>query len=285
MMAWRRRHTLIAGLVLILLANAIALLGVAYNRSGQPESQLVFTQRELESPNWWRYGKEDSSLSLRLRWRVMQPAWDGQQQMWPSYYSGFPEWLDGKKLLELGFGLPTAINESGSRRREMQKEVLLVLELNGPVYQQALYRAREHLVKEQAVFNAMPGSKEFERRLKSAQEGLAREENENSRLFAVDAGLDAAVLRAEYPARDRYLIVSGRICPVYRRSDRGQIDQWVGYIGGIDNDSISVPLEFLPVFGRARTVGAPGSIGGVPFEAVVAFGKRREPWLVSVKRP
>jgi hypothetical protein len=281
MRTWQPKHTLIAGLALILLANAVALLGVAYNRSGQPESQVILSQRELESPDWWRYAKEDSGLSLRLRWRVLQSGNGENYPSQPSYYYGGSGWLDGKKLQELGFDLSAGKDDRRYLFREMQREVLLVLEHNGPAYQQALQYAREHLAREQAVFDAMPGNKEFERRLKFAQEGLVREESENSRLFVVDAGLDAATLRARYPAQDRYLIVSGRVVPVAR----GLADQWMGYIGGIDNDRVSVPLELRSVFDSARTVGKPGSINGAPFEAVVAFGKRHEPWLVSAIKP
>ena len=50
MIAWTRRHTLIAGLGLILGVNAIVLGGVAYNRSGEPESLLQLSERELYTP-------------------------------------------------------------------------------------------------------------------------------------------------------------------------------------------------------------------------------------------
>jgi hypothetical protein len=281
MTGWQRKHILLAGLLLILLANAVALLGVAYNRSGQAESQIVLTQRELESPSWWRYGAEDSSLSLRLRWRVLSSDEGGHRQVWPTYYYGSPDWLDDQKLREFGFDLPATKDERRYSYRERQREVLLVLEHNGPAYQQALQRAREFLAREQAVFDAMPGNKEFERRLKTAQESLAREEHENSRLFVVDAGLDAATLRTKYPARDRYLILTGRITPLYRRSDRSLADQWGGYISGIQNERVNVPLELRAIFDSARTVNKPGSVNGAPFEAIVAFGRRHEPWLVS----
>jgi hypothetical protein len=280
MRAWQRKHTLIAGLALILLTNAVVLLGVVYNRSGQPESQIVLSQRELESPNWWRYSKEDSSLSLRLRWRVLQSGNGEHYQSQPSYYYGGSDWLDAKKLQELGFDLPAEKDEMRHLHRDRQREVLLVLEHNGPAYQQALQYAKEHLAREQAVFDAMPGNKEFERRLKFAKEGLVREERENSRLFVVDAGLDAGTLRARYPAQDHYLIVSGRVVPVYRGSARGLADQWMGHISGIDNDRVNVPLELRSVFDSTRTVGKPA-----PFEAVVAFGKGHEPWMVSAIKP
>lgn len=281
MIIWQRRHTLIMGLALIVMTNAVALLGAAYNRSGSPESQLVLSQRELESPDRQRYGGEDSNFVLRLRWRVIQPDMDGQNVAWPSYYFGSPEWLDEKKLLELGIDLPQVDDNAKYRHKGLQKDVLLVLEMNGTTYQRALERARAYLAKEQAVLNVMPGSQEFARRFKAASEALAREESENSRLFVVDAGLDVSVLRARYLARDRYVIVHGRIYPAYSHSDRGQQDRWSGFIGDIDNDRISVPLKWRQVFESARDPGAVAADKGTAFEAVVAFGQRQEPWLVS----
>ena len=70
MMRWSRAHTLIAGAALIVLTNAIALVGVAYNRSGEPDSTLTLTRRELQmSYRWWR-DRENSGIALRLLWRM-----------------------------------------------------------------------------------------------------------------------------------------------------------------------------------------------------------------------
>lgn len=49
-----RGRTLIAGIAIILVVNAIALGGVAYNRSGTPESTLHLSQRELSEPYVWQ---------------------------------------------------------------------------------------------------------------------------------------------------------------------------------------------------------------------------------------
>lgn len=43
-----RRNALIAGSLLLLAANLAALGGVAWNRSGEAESKLVLSQRELQ---------------------------------------------------------------------------------------------------------------------------------------------------------------------------------------------------------------------------------------------
>ncbi len=45
-----RTLTIAIGAALILVANGVALTGVAYNRSGEPDSRLNLSQRELGRP-------------------------------------------------------------------------------------------------------------------------------------------------------------------------------------------------------------------------------------------
>ena len=65
-MTWSRKYTLVAGLGLIVLTNAIALFGVVYNRSGAPEATLRLTQRELRTPYRWYGGRENRSEERRV---------------------------------------------------------------------------------------------------------------------------------------------------------------------------------------------------------------------------
>ncbi len=64
------RTTLIAGAALILLANAVALTGVYFNRSGEPEARMRLSQRELGTPWDWSVARENSGMVLGLNWRV-----------------------------------------------------------------------------------------------------------------------------------------------------------------------------------------------------------------------
>ncbi|MGH8649482.1 MAG: DUF4824 family protein, partial [Burkholderiales bacterium] len=61
-LTWPRGRTLAAGIVLIALTNAIALGGVAWNRSGEPESVLKLTQRELSQPRGFGLDREEGGL-------------------------------------------------------------------------------------------------------------------------------------------------------------------------------------------------------------------------------
>lgn len=287
MIAWSRRRALVAGVALIVLTNAVALVGVAYNRSAA-ESSLRLGERELWLP--WNSGfeAENSGLALRLAWRTLAAEREGTTAFDMSYavMGGAPAWLDRAKLAELGFDVARAEEMTKGRMRfekQLPREVLLVLELDGPAYRQALERARKHADSQEALRAANPGKKEFEERARMAREQLGREEREASRLFAVDAGLDAATLRAKYPDRARFAIVRGEVRPQfdgYRNRNR-----LAGYISKLSVESVNVPHELRPVLEPVprRGRGRPNE-KAAPFEATAAFGERFEPWMTAAAR-
>lgn len=275
------RHPLFAGLALILVVNAVALMGAAYNRSGEPESTLTLSQRELRlsGESWDK--KENSGVALNLQWRV--PVAESEEAALQGYasYGRVPEWLDKRKLAVLGFDLSvTASDESRHSQRLQSKEVFLVLELDGMAYQQALERTRSSLAKQDNLSVANPGNKEFEQRLKMGKERLAREENEESRLFAIDAGLEVQGLRAKYADRKRFMIVRARIRP--QLLSYGKDQKSGGYIEGLSISQINVPVDFQRGLVRARTSLAARSEATTAFAVVVAFGKRLEPWVMAL---
>jgi uncharacterized protein DUF4824 len=282
-MTWSRKHTLIAGLALIALTNAVALGGVAWNRSGEPDSVLKLTQRELSQPYRFGFDKENGGLVLDLRWRVL--AVDRGKAYYADRY-GTPAWLDRAKLASLGFQVaqpPRARGGDGYYDRVLPREALVVLELDGLARETALEQARAWARKEAARAAAGNGNKEALNAAKNAAEFLQREETVNSRLFAVDAGLDAAALRAQYPDRTRYAIVHGSVRAQHHPA-RGAAGEWTGYIEGIDNGQINVPLEFRKAIGSVPQTSdwEPPAQVGSPFQATVAFGKRFEPWVTAV---
>ncbi|MDX2494371.1 MAG: DUF4824 family protein, partial [Desulfuromusa sp.] len=94
------RGLFLLGLLLLLLTNVAILAGVAANRSGNPETQVVLTEREVQIP--YRSQKENSGLALHLNWRVGGVGdGGGFSSRWNS-----PPWFDIAKLKELGFLLP-----------------------------------------------------------------------------------------------------------------------------------------------------------------------------------
>ncbi len=282
MMTWSRARTFVAGAALILAANAVALVGVAYNRSGEADSLLRLTQRELQLPYGWGLEGESSGFVLTLRWRVpVEESADARVPAMP-YQGGAPAWLDKGKLTALGFDVSWPEGTDRGRMhygKQLARETLLVLELDGPACQQALERARRHVASEEALQAANPGSKEFERRAEGARRGLVQEERVSSRLFLIDAGLDAAALRAKYPDRARYAIVRGQVRPwVIGDKTKSRLSGRVT----LSANRINVPHAFRPVFEpllhglrRGRPEAEP------PFEVAVAFGQRLEPWITA----
>jgi hypothetical protein len=284
MMRWSRAHTLIAGAVLIVLTNAVALVGVAYNRSGDPDSVLALTQRELQmSYKWWR-DRENSGIAIRLLWRVHNEE-IGDEGDTASWYGvgGAPAWLTKAKLGELGFDVSQPEDSDQGRRhyeRQLPKEVLLILELDGPAYLEARERAKRHADREDALRAANPDKKEFEQRSKDARDRMDREERQYSRLFAVDAGLDAGALRAKYPDSAHYAIARGQVRPLVTGSALSL--KLAGYVSELSIDEINVPLEFRNAFEHALPDAGTGMRRPVHFDATVAFGKRLEPWVTAV---
>lgn len=280
-MNWSRKRTLIAGIALIALTNAVALGGVAWNRSGTPESELKLTQRELWVPYRPRFDRDSGGLDLSVRWRVLT---EDPGVAFYADHQGTPEWLDEAKLAALGFDVspPSASRRAGSRYdRQLPRQALVVLELDGPAYRKALERALERAGKE-AAKAAETGKTGPGTPAQQAAMFLKAEESTNSRLFAVDAGPDAQPLRAKYPDRNRYAIVQGKVRPYYRVG-RGSDARWTGYIEVIENARVNVPLDFARAVEPAPgMIPAPGPApGGPSFEVTIAFGKRFEPWITA----
>jgi Domain of unknown function (DUF4824) len=283
-MKWTRRHTLAAGLGLIALTNAVALVGAAWNRSGE-EAKLRLTQRELQRPYIWYGNRENSGISLRLIWRLLiEPSGATEYFGW-SYAGagGAPSWLDGAKMKSLGFDVSDDAEKRVFRRfeRRLPREVLLVLELDGPARQRMLALGAEYVARQEAKLAASPGDKFLQQLVNNGREQLERQKQRESRLFVVDAGLDATALRAQYPERGRYAIVRGEVTPATVNRKSGPFS---GYVTGVSVAEINVPLEFRSVFASSAPAYDSGQSSGAPFEAVVAFGKRLEPWIVEAAR-
>jgi hypothetical protein len=279
-----RLRTLWAGLLVLALTNAVALGGAFWNRSGDPDATLHLTQRELSLADS-RYGsRENSGLSLHPVWRVLAADDTREQFYFMSYGSGgAPAWLDREKMESLGFVASGFVPHSERARKRYEKqlprEVLLVLELDGPAYRSALELTGERAALVLAK-PFLPEDKSAEERRKNARDGLDWERSRSSRLFVVDAGLHVDALRARYPDRERYAIVRGEVKPwiVNPKAERP-----AGYVSRVSVASINVPLGLRNVFDDAR-LSEYGPVPKTPLQATVAWGRRLEPWLVEAAR-
>jgi hypothetical protein len=239
---------------------------------------LQLSQRELSKPAAWQR-EDDSGVSLHLQWRVPVRLTDNTatalQRITYGFYAREPDWLDANKLAALGFDVRPPLpspehSNTNDYDREPRREVFLVLELNGPAYRHELDQVR--------LLTAAATEKPDE-----AKATLAKEEQQSTRLFAVDAGLDAAALRAKYPDRAHYAIVRGTIRP--RWASERSPPTLSASIEALSVEEINVPRGMQAVFQDAagEVVYSGDDEKRAPFEAVVAFGRRQEPWMIGAK--
>ncbi|MBG6507354.1 DUF4824 family protein [Pseudomonas aeruginosa] len=266
-----RRNALIAGSLLLLAANLAALGGVAWNRSGEAESKLVLSQRELQRN--WSYGfwsEENSGVELRLELR--SPSSEPPSDLAPP--------LPPEQMRALGFRIPDALDEESVRRyrRQQEKQVLRVLELDGPAYRREVRLAEERLAEASARSKALPKDEMLSSQMDAARHQLKHEQGEASRLFIVDAGLDLAALRQRYPERQRYAIVKGRVRP-WSAVDGGRTLVG-GYISRTDLAAINVPRQWHAVFAKVDEQ----NYRLAPLELHLSFGQRLEPWITNAVR-
>jgi hypothetical protein len=273
-----KRRYLYGALALVILVNALVLTGVAYNRSGVPDALVTLTERELPLASTF-YRRENSGVSL---WLNVNP--DIEERTW----------FDEKKLAELGFFVER-MEDSDNRDvyRVLPKKALVVLEYNGEAWQRFRQRQLDEIA-------ALPLKQQ---QGKLTPETAARQKQEKlfqltvaSRLFAVDAGLDAGDLRRRYADKGRYIIVPAQVrMQVDWRAAKGGKDKkrLRGRIQKILVDQIHVPLPFhaslesLP----GKTYIHPGytyynskAPAKVRYQVVVAFGQRLEPWIKAVEK-
>lgn len=256
------RTALLGGLALIGLTNAIALGGVWLNRSGEPDSRLLLSERELQhNPDWVM--RENSGLALRLQWRrPSDPQGDDRYQRQP---------LDEARLLSLGF---TTADREALRVDSRNREVLVVLELDGPARKVELERARQQLQKARSELRAAPQDKRRQEAERVARDYVEQEEERESRLFAVEVGLEREVLRERYADRSRYAIVPGRVSAwVHAGHLTGQISE-------LRINEIHVPHAWRKALdeelAKPRNDNAPRR-----FRLWLSIGQRLEPWFDS----
>ncbi len=284
-MKWTRLHILLAGLGLIAATNAVALLGVAYNRSGEPDSRLLLSERELNIPYRWELNQDNNGLALHLQWRI--PGARTGTSIFQNEYGHFGEvqWLNRDKLIELGFNLEQAPDTVAGRRhyaKVLPKDVWLVMEHDGPMHQAALTYVRERLQREEMLLAQNLDDKEFTQRALVARKALQEEEQTASRLFVIDAGLDAGTLRAKYPGRTHYAIVRGRVKPwLDRKADKEVVV--AGHVQNLSVTNLHVPRDLRDGFAPLADAKLKNrSVDKKKFTATVAIGHRYEPWIVDI---
>lgn len=274
-----RSRVLWAGLGIVLATNAVALLGAAWNRSGEPDSLLVMSERELASP-WGHAGvRENSGVAFRLDWRILRT---GEQWF---HLQGHPvpgvdarDWITEEKLLALGFDkpAPSYLRYGDAFWREDERDVVLVLELDGAAYRASVQAAQDNLarVRKEAAIQEDP--KAAKSMVDEATRALTFEERHASRLFVIDAGLDLHALHAQYPDSKRHAFVRGRIAAIAGDAPDGR-PSLRGYISDVAVTQLHLPVQFHPALQNEN------GDGRGKFLATIAWGQRLEPWVVDVQ--
>ncbi len=268
MKAFITRHAwLLAALAIVAVSNTVMLCQIYANRQGGAESRIELSERELPYVSH----QENSGISLRLLWRNENK-----------------NWLSPEKMHSLGFFLPEQIDDDAYRYSYwLSHPVFLVLEYNGAAYQENLARLRKEL--EDAQISADKGE-ETQRHLKYAQSALDDEINCKSRLFVIDASLDRKTLRAQYPDRQRYLIVHGSLRPDYsRKKDDSSYELTASGIN-VSISDINVPQRWSAPFANIEpqtrryywrnACNKDEEI--IRYHVELSYGQRLEPWVESI---
>ncbi len=168
-------------------------------------------------------------------------------------------------------------------KEPIPKEVFIVLENNGEPYREAVKRAEFTLEREENLFKLNPSDKMLRDNFERAEKRLKRERSEETRLYAIDAGLDLGELRERYVDRTRFIITKGLVKPMINRNKNRK--EVFGYIYRLSVASINVPLRHRQIFDSILAKGK--SNKNDPrhpcFEVELAYGNRLEPWIISVR--
>ncbi|MCK4704057.1 MAG: DUF4824 family protein [Gammaproteobacteria bacterium] len=274
------RKLILACISLLLLTNVVVLAGVAYNRSAEPLVSIELTEREL--PIWQSYNStdENSGTSLTLEWQLFDPDED------PNYLSntyGTPIWLDDKKLTALGFDLEELKSDKDRYQyntSQLSTEVVVVLEYQGESYHKLLALAESKAERLRKSAADSPDDDDQLKELNNFENKLSRLKTSQSRLYAVDAGLDKQALIQKYADQNKYLFARGEIGLSWNDDDiEGRIRQL--YI-----PQIHVPLPFsnmLSGFTPGDRYNSYNSEITPPrYKVQLNIGQRLEPWIVSV---
>jgi len=275
----------VIGAVIVLILDAILLAAAAWNRSGAPEAQLELTERELSLPEYIARDDTGLFLTITLNWGINRDE---------------PSWFDRAKMEEIGFD--AHVDPADPKAAEFYgfaaaRPAFVVLEYEGEAWRRALADIDRRLAELQPD-SARGGTgqeraAEEERRLRASRVA-------GSHLVPVDAGLDPARLRQRYPDRSRFVIVEGIISPRFVKPENGPPHFGAPFVA-LMVAQVHVPQALRPLLapytpkilprearlaeaGHGEAIhGIHGRTGPPRYSAVVAFGRRLEPWLVDVR--
>ena len=255
---------LLAAAVIVLLANAFALIHAAINRSGQPEAEITLTERELN----YSSSADDSGVTLNLRW-VDTSAMPYSSALNPDDLEA-RTLLSQAKLEDLGFDCRVAPSDPKADifyARQRARTGLVALEYDGAVWHSWI-EWRERTAQSEAERTGQKPAIDYER-------------ISGSRLAVIDAGPDAAALRARHPERNRVLILPAVIrmslSPPWppTKERPGRPARLTGYVQEIPSE-IHVPRPFSDRFRKPNRA-------AIAYRVRLRFGRLLEPWVTGIE--
>ncbi len=261
------KNYLLMGLAILIGTNLVALSGVAYNRMGDPTSQLTLTERELALSYTHGAHKENSGISLFINWR--RPT--GTNERYQRYGARVIELTKGE-LLALGF---KDIEDKANHWVE-SRELYWAFEYDGALHKAEIAKASETHQAALAIAKEQP-NKANEREEKRYRKDLAREKTTNSRLFFVEVSANYESLATKFFEHENILIVKGIAKPYYSNDNYYSL-----MLRRLSVSNIMVPLEHTSVLSGLTRLGRQSE--AIPRYAVdIKWGSRLEPWVVGVK--
>ncbi len=251
------RWLLLGAAAVVCATNLVALGLGALNRRNAPDTAIALTERELRFRD---FGAESTATLLRLEWVARDDA-------------GFP----CDRMRPLGFSCPdTPVRlESDDRLlRQPQRNGYAVLEYDGPAWQQVVKQREAHAA-DSAARNTSPTPRANRFPL-----------NDQTRLVAVDIGVDAAGLRRMYPDATRHIITAARIA-LRSTSDASpaHVTTLSGYIVELLPSTINVPRPFSTMVREAAATKSdqPPESWQPRYTVSLRYGRFLEPWVVDVR--
>ncbi|MCP5066566.1 MAG: DUF4824 family protein [bacterium] len=287
--------SVVAACGLIVVTNLAILSAAGWNRRGEPQAELSLTERELAMPTARQ--DEGTGLELSLVMTHEPPGVLRRTARWkrhelpPVNYG----WLNRAKLLDLGFRVdlePTHLDAAEHYSHAIARRTYVVVEYDGEAWNRWIGDREEQLRKlrrEVEEGAAQPSA------LADAEAVLAVDRTMRSRLFPVDAGVDADALQRRYGNRRRHAVVAGLLRPKIVQPENGA-PTLSGEVLALVVSRVHVSRRFrqhfesfLPeetweeVESRERREAESGWPSPTPprYQATLAVGRRHEPWLVE----
>jgi hypothetical protein len=291
-MNWRRFG---ASAGLVVLTNLFVLIGVTYNRSGEPEAEITVTERDLPLSYVAYRNEENTELALRLDWQSPGHRWHGivfESQL-------EPDWFDQGKLESIGYdcSLPLSDSIAGQYYDKMlPREAYVVLGYGGQAWTHWLEEWDRDRV---FMVDQVSKGKRSKEDLVRFNDAYGRLQKTGSRLVAMDVGKDPVQLRQRYPDRHQFAIVRAETrLHLARERKASSGEDRPPYLHGVIThllvDDIHVPFEQRAVLDTLLRSEAEresprgsfvksGEVKEPRYEVTLRFGKRYEPWITSIR--